>query len=201
MWDGRYVAGVSEVSPLVRRTEVVTHREGGDPSTSRKSPGRTEYDAITLSRGVTQDTEFEAWANKVWNYGSSLGQEVSLADFRKERHPGSDERGWAGCPSIPDLPLLGFVLSGAPGPGRELGSRCDSVYHAGERGVGPRHERGGAQGTDSQRFVADSHSLRMTLAGMRIGGSFMWAGSSASQRIWDRLALCQATMHTARPGG
>ena len=30
---------------LKRTTEVVKHREGGDPSTSRKSPGRTEYDA------------------------------------------------------------------------------------------------------------------------------------------------------------
>lgn len=83
-WDGKYVAGVSKVSMLKRTTEVVTHREGGDPSSSRKSPGRTEYDAITLERGVTHDTEFEKWANKVWNYGSGLGQEVSLKDFRKD---------------------------------------------------------------------------------------------------------------------
>ncbi|HEX2030413.1 MAG TPA: phage tail protein [Actinomycetota bacterium] len=83
-WDGRYVAGVSKVSPLRRTTEVVSHREGGDPSTSRKSPGRTEYEAITLERGVTHDTEFEKWANKVWNFGSGLGAEVSLRDFRKD---------------------------------------------------------------------------------------------------------------------
>ncbi len=82
-WDGRYVAGISKVGGLKRTTEVVKHREGGDPSTSRKSPGRTEYDPITLERGVTHDTEFEKWANKVWNYGSGLGAEVSLADFRK----------------------------------------------------------------------------------------------------------------------
>lgn len=83
-WDGRYVAGVSKVSALKRTTEMVTHREGGDPSSSRKSPGRTEFEAITLERGITHDTEFEIWANKVWNYGSGLGAEVSLADFRKE---------------------------------------------------------------------------------------------------------------------
>ena len=83
-WDSRYVAGVSKVSSLKRTTEVVKHREGGDPSTSRKSPGRTEYEAITLERGVTHDTEFEKWANKVWNYGSGLGTETSLADFRKD---------------------------------------------------------------------------------------------------------------------
>jgi phage tail-like protein len=83
-WDGRFVAGVSKVSPLRRTTEVVTHREGGDPSSSRKSPGRTEYEAITLERGVTHDTEFEKWANKIWNFGAGLGLEVSLRDFRKD---------------------------------------------------------------------------------------------------------------------
>jgi phage tail-like protein len=83
-WDGRYVAGISKVSPLVRKTEVVIHREGGDPSSSRKSPGRTEYAPIELERGVTHDLEFEKWANKVWNYGSGLGAEVSLKDFRKD---------------------------------------------------------------------------------------------------------------------
>jgi len=83
-WDAKYVAGVSKVSSLKRTTEVVKHREGGDPSSSRKSPGRTEYEAITLERGVTHDKEFEQWANKVWNYGSGLGSEVSLKDFRKD---------------------------------------------------------------------------------------------------------------------
>ncbi len=82
-WDGRYVAGVSRVSALTRNTEVVPHREGGDPSSDRKSPGRTNYEAITLERGVTHDEEFEKWANKVWNFGSALGAEVSLKDFRK----------------------------------------------------------------------------------------------------------------------
>jgi phage tail-like protein len=83
-WDGKYVAGVSKVGSLKRTTEVVKHREGGDPSSTRKSPGRTEYEAITLERGVTHDKEFEQWANKVWNYGSGLGAEVSLKDFRKD---------------------------------------------------------------------------------------------------------------------
>jgi phage tail-like protein len=83
-WDGRYVAGVSKVSALKRTTDLVEHREGGDPSSSRKSPARTKYDAITLDRGVTHDTEFEKWANKVWNFGSGLGAEVSLKDFRKD---------------------------------------------------------------------------------------------------------------------
>jgi phage tail-like protein len=83
-WDGRFVAGISKVSALKRTTEVIEHREGGDPSTARKSPGRTKYEPITLERGVTHDLEFERWANKVWNLGSGLGAEVSLKDFRKD---------------------------------------------------------------------------------------------------------------------
>jgi phage tail-like protein len=85
LWEGSTtpVAGISKVSALKRTTEVVKHREGNDPSSSRKMPGRTEYEPITLERGVTHDTEFEKWANKVWNYDSGLGSEVSLKDFRK----------------------------------------------------------------------------------------------------------------------
>ena len=83
-WDGRYVAGVSKISALKRTTEVIEHREGGDPSISRKSPGKTMFEPITLERGVTHDTEFEKWANKVWSLGQGPGTEVSLADFRKD---------------------------------------------------------------------------------------------------------------------
>ena len=83
-WDGNYVAGVSKVSALSRTTEVVEHRTGGDPSSARLSPGQTKYEPITLERGVTHDVAFEQWANKVWNYGSGLGSEVSLKDFRKD---------------------------------------------------------------------------------------------------------------------
>jgi phage tail-like protein len=83
-WDGRYVAGISKVSGLKRTTEVVEHREGGDPSSARKSPGRTKYEAISFDRGVTHDADFEDWANKVWSFGAGLGAETSLKDFRKD---------------------------------------------------------------------------------------------------------------------
>jgi phage tail-like protein len=87
-WDNRYVAGISKVSALKRTTEVVKHRDGGDPSTSHKSPGRTEFEPITLERGVTHDVDFEQWANKVWDYHNAQAhnadQEVSLKDFRKD---------------------------------------------------------------------------------------------------------------------
>jgi phage tail-like protein len=83
-WDDKHVAGVSKISALKRTTDVVEHREGGDPSASRKSPGRTQFEAITLERGVTHDTEFEQWSNKVWSLGARMGAEVSLEDFRKD---------------------------------------------------------------------------------------------------------------------
>lgn len=83
-WDGRYVAGVSKVGSLKRSTDVVEHRTGGDPSTVLRSPGQSKYEAISLERGVTHDPEFEAWANRVWNFGAALGAEVSLANFRKD---------------------------------------------------------------------------------------------------------------------
>jgi phage tail-like protein len=81
-WDGRIVAAVSKVSALKRTTEVVKHREGNDPSTVLKMPAQSMFEAITLERGVTFDTEFEAWANLVYDVGSA--GLISLARFRKD---------------------------------------------------------------------------------------------------------------------
>ncbi|MFQ5823755.1 MAG: phage tail protein [bacterium] len=83
-WDGKYIAGISKVSGLKRKTEVVIHREGSEPSSVRKSPGQTTYEPIVLERGRTHDTAFEQWANKVWKFGAGLGAESSLKDFRKD---------------------------------------------------------------------------------------------------------------------
>lgn len=83
-WDNVYVAAVSKVSVFKRTTEVVSHRDGGDMSTAHKSPGRSNFEAISLERGITQDKNFNNWAGLVWNYGAGLGSEVSLANFRKD---------------------------------------------------------------------------------------------------------------------
>ena len=88
--DGAYVAGISAVSGLAQTTQVITHRSGSDPGTVRVSPGQTEFSPITLERGITQDPDFEAWANKVWDYSNSSSiddnpnQAVALNDFRKD---------------------------------------------------------------------------------------------------------------------
>ena len=82
-WDGKTVAGVSKVSGgLKKTTETVKHRDGGDLSTDRISPGRTSFGELTLERGITHDHDFEVWANKVYSPEGDGG--VSLKDFRKD---------------------------------------------------------------------------------------------------------------------
>ena len=75
------VAGVSKVSALKRSTEVVSHREGGDPSTSRHSPSTWKFEPITLERGITHDPDFEEWANRV--YSVEGGSVLTLKNFRQ----------------------------------------------------------------------------------------------------------------------
>jgi phage tail-like protein len=82
-WDGRYISGVSKVSGLKRLSEVVEQRDAGQPDAVRNSPGRMKYDAITLERGVTQDTSFEDWANAVGGVVNGVVTGPS-ANFRKE---------------------------------------------------------------------------------------------------------------------
>jgi phage tail-like protein len=83
-WDNQYITGVSTVSPLKRTTEVLMHREGGDPNVSRPMPAKTTFAPIILERGRTHDTAFEDWANLVWSPGQSNGTELSLKNFRKD---------------------------------------------------------------------------------------------------------------------
>jgi phage tail-like protein len=84
-WNNQYVAGVSKVSGLTKTTEVASFRSGGQPQTTYRIPGQTQYGPITLEQGITYDVTFLQWANKMWYYPntSALGQEVSLADFRQ----------------------------------------------------------------------------------------------------------------------
>jgi phage tail-like protein len=80
--DNVYVAGLSKCSALKKTTEMVEWREGGDPSTTHKLPGKTKYDAVTLTAGVTHDTTFEEWSNLVNNFKGDAS--MSLKNFRKD---------------------------------------------------------------------------------------------------------------------
>lgn len=79
--DNKVVLGVSKATALKRTTEVVKHRSGGENSTDNKSPGRTTYDALTLSRGITHDREFEQWANMVHPYAGDAS--MDLVNYKK----------------------------------------------------------------------------------------------------------------------
>jgi phage tail-like protein len=81
-WDGKTVLGVSKVGALKRTTTVVPHRSGGENSSDHKSPGRTNYDGLTLERGITHDLEFEAWADRVHPYAGDAA--MDLANYKKE---------------------------------------------------------------------------------------------------------------------
>ncbi|TXL69794.1 phage tail protein [Vineibacter terrae] len=81
IWDGSPVVGIRRIGTLRRTTEVVRHSEGGEALASRKSPGKTEYDAIILERGISNDRAFEAWANQVWSLG---GDGRARKEFRKD---------------------------------------------------------------------------------------------------------------------
>ncbi len=79
--DGQPVAGLSKMGALKRSTEVVEWREAGENITSRKLPGKTKFEPVTLEAGITYDTTFEDWANLVNDFEShSL---TSLKDYRK----------------------------------------------------------------------------------------------------------------------
>jgi phage tail-like protein len=84
-----YVAGVSKVSALTRTAERVEPRERRDPRPGHELPSRTEYEPITLERGVTYDLEFEQWATRASAFVDSPAPEgrperdASQNEFRR----------------------------------------------------------------------------------------------------------------------
>ncbi|WP_067465666.1 MULTISPECIES: phage tail protein [Nocardia] len=76
------VAGASKVSGLKQTIELVEHRDGGDLSTKRKSPGLTSFEPITIERGISHDPAFEEWANLA--YSPEGPGRVSLKNFRRD---------------------------------------------------------------------------------------------------------------------
>jgi phage tail-like protein len=75
-------AAVSKVGALKRSSDVVEYKEGGNPIIL-KGLGRTKYEPITLERGVTQDTDFIAWADMAQKLDQGHPN-TSLKDLRRE---------------------------------------------------------------------------------------------------------------------
>ena len=68
-WEGRHVAGIGKV---------------GFPGSPRARPGSTQCEAISFERGVTLDTEFNAWADQAWRVGAGVDAEAALEMLRKD---------------------------------------------------------------------------------------------------------------------
>ena len=77
-WEGSTVAAVTRVSALRRTVEITEFRDGNDPSSVRRLPGRVVYEPITLKRTLDGDRSFEDWANQV---GSTA---PALPNYRKQ---------------------------------------------------------------------------------------------------------------------
>ena len=67
--DGIVQAGFSDCTGLGTHVEVVEYREGGDPNTVRKLPGKVTYPDITLKWGITNSRELFDW-----HYAAVTGQ-------------------------------------------------------------------------------------------------------------------------------
>ena len=124
-WDGKYVAGVSKVGALKRTTEVVKHREGGDPSSSRKSPGphRVRCDNARTWRDARHGIR------EMGEQGLELRRRFGRGNFAQGlsqgHHPRALQRGRADSHRLQDLSLLGIRIPGRSGPRRERECRRD----------------------------------------------------------------------------
>ena len=130
-WDGRVVAGVTRVSAIRQTTDVVEYREAGDAGATHKLPGRTKFDAITLERGYTRDSEFEAWAKQIFNPDGAL-------QYRKDvRIEVLDEQGrvTAAFKFYRCWPSEFAIVTGRSPPGL----LPDSIADAADGRVGARH--------------------------------------------------------------
>jgi phage tail-like protein len=76
------VAGISKVGGLKRSSDAIEYKEAGN-LLIRKGLGRTKYEAITLERGLTQDKDFENWANAAQALDKGSPSR-SLKNLRKE---------------------------------------------------------------------------------------------------------------------
>lgn len=78
------IAGVTKVSGLKRKTDVIEHREGGSDLIA-KVPGKTGYDPVTLELGVTESEQFQKWVDRTWRRGESKqGFAHQSAEFRQD---------------------------------------------------------------------------------------------------------------------
>ena len=93
----RGTLGFSEVSGLRSATAVIEYREGTDNYT-RKLPGRTSPENVTLRRGLTLDTHLRAWYDLVREdkFSTSSGQpnpEIRKTLYIQQKARGAGKNG------------------------------------------------------------------------------------------------------------
>lgn len=80
--DGKVVAGLTKMTALKTKMDVVDWRSAGDDSHKRKLVGGASYDGVTLEQGLSHDPVFQNWMNLVNNIDGSA--KMSLKNFRKD---------------------------------------------------------------------------------------------------------------------
>jgi phage tail-like protein len=105
LMDGHVVAGMSKMSGLKRSSDVIKYRAGGDAGSTFR-PGRVQWEAITLERGVTHDTGFESWAQAAESAKTS-GHVIGIEMLDETGHPVASyslHRAWVSeYQALPDL--------------------------------------------------------------------------------------------------
>jgi phage tail-like protein len=93
-WNGRYVAGFPEVSPLPLKMKRAGQRQSGYPPPAIGPEGQGTPYFINLERGIAFDLGFEQWISMVRCYGPATGKGSLLPEYK---HPltieGYDENG------------------------------------------------------------------------------------------------------------
>lgn len=85
--QGIQQAGFTECSSISSHIEVVEYREGGEPATVRKLPGKVTYQDLTLKWGMTDNQELYNWHLQAvkGNITRQSGSVVQLDDTGNEK--------------------------------------------------------------------------------------------------------------------
>lgn len=107
--DGIIQAGFSECSGFGSTVEVIEYRDGGDPATVRKLPGKASYGDIVLKWGVTTNRELYDWHLTALNGQAERknGSVILQDDTGQERVRWNFFNAWATKYDAPDLTAKG----------------------------------------------------------------------------------------------
>jgi phage tail-like protein len=107
--DGIVQAGFTDCSGFGSNVEVVEYREGGDPATVRKLPGKTSFPDITLKWGITDSRELYDWHRTAVDGAVQRknGSIILQDDLGQERIRWNFFAAWASKYDAPDFSAKG----------------------------------------------------------------------------------------------